>query len=220
MFSVADGIRKEAKSVVSSLLSDDINVLMLTGDGDGAAKAVARDVGIPFENVHSQFLPEDKLHYVSSMLGFSTRKGGLLTKKELLLFCGDGVNDAPALAVADVGVAVGEGAALAMEMSDVALMDSNLTKLLYSIKIGAKVIVTVQENIVVSVFIKLIVIALTFAGKMSLLGAIASDVGVMLLVSLNGMKLLPGRRGLCCKRRNAYRPLTSQHPHASAGEIV
>uniref|UniRef100_A0A7S3Q154 HMA domain-containing protein n=1 Tax=Chaetoceros debilis TaxID=122233 RepID=A0A7S3Q154_9STRA len=220
MFSVADGIRKEAKSVISSLLNDDINVLMLTGDGDGAAKAVARDVGIPFENVRSQFLPEDKLHYVSSMLGFSKRKGGLLTKKELLLFCGDGVNDAPALAVADIGVAMGEGAALAMEMSDVTLMDSNLTKLLYSIKIGAKVIVTVQENIVVSVVIKLIVIALTFAGKMSLLGAIASDVGVMLLVSLNGMKLLPGRRGLCCKRRNAYRQLTSQHPQASAGEIV
>ena len=99
--------------------------------------------------------------------------------------------DGPALAVADIGVAMGEGAALAMEMSDVTLMDSKLDKLLFSIKMGTKVIMTVQENIAFSVAAKVIVITLTFGGKMTLLGAIASDVGVMLLVSINGMKLLP-----------------------------
>jgi len=207
MFCVADGVRKEAKEVVTSLINDQINVLMLTGDGDGAARAVAREVGIPYENVRSQFLPEDKLHYVASLLGFSKRKVNVLKKKELLLFCGDGVNDAPALSVADVGVAMGEGAALAMEMSDVTLMDSNLSKLLFSIQMGTKVIATVQENIAVSVAAKVVVIALTFAGRMSLLGAIAADVGVMLLVSINGMKLLPGGHGLCCARRNAYSQL-------------
>jgi Cd2+/Zn2+-exporting ATPase len=105
-----------------------------------------------------------------------------------------------------------------MEMSDVTLMDSNLTKLLFSMKIGAKVIVTVQENIAISVAVKLIVIALTFAGKMTLLAAIASDVGVMLLVSINGMKLLPGGPKLCCKIRRQYAKLPIQATNLS--EIV
>jgi Cd2+/Zn2+-exporting ATPase len=204
MFCVADCVRKEAKGIISALLDDGVNVLMLTGDSHSAAKVVASEIGLPEENIRSHFLPEDKLHFVSSLLGVSKRKGHLFSKKELLLFCGDGINDAPALSIADVGVAMGEGAELAMETSDVTLMDSNLTKLLFSMKIGAEVIVTVQENIAISVTVKLIVIALTFAGKMTLLAAISSDVGVMLLVSINGMKLLPGAPRRCCKMRRNY----------------
>jgi len=113
---------------------------------------------------------------------------------------------------------MGEGAALAMEMSDVTLMDSNLSKLLFSIHMGTKVIVTVQENIAFSVAVKLIVIALTFAGKMTLLAAIAADVGVMLLVSINGMKLLPGGATLCCQRRRQYRKVPI--PSLGENEIV
>ena len=211
MFSVADAVRDEAKSVVQALLRDGIKVFLLTGDGAGPAKAVASEVGIPQEYVRSQYLPEDKLHHVASMLN-SSKQGTLFKKQELLLMCGDGVNDAPALAVADVGVAMGEGASLALEISDVTLMDSNLSKLLYSVKTGMKVILTVQENIAVSVAAKVIVIILTFMGKMSLLGAIASDVGVMLLVSINGMKLLPGGTGLSCKRRRKYGRVDLQQP--------
>ena len=218
MFCVADGVRKEAKGVISALLDDGVNVLMLTGDSHSAAKVVASEIGLPEENIRSHFLPEDKLHFVASLLGVSKRKGHAFSKKELLLFCGDGINDAPALSIADVGVAMGEGAALAMEMSDVTLMDSNLTKLLFSMKIGAKVIITVQENIAISVTVKLIVIALTFAGKMTLLAAIASDVGVMLLVSINGMKLLPGGPRRCCKMRRNYAKIPIQPTNLS--EIV
>lgn len=127
--------------------------------------------------------------------------------------------DAPALSVADIGVAMGEGAALAMEISDVTLMDSNLDKLLFSIQIGTKVIMTVQENIAFSIAAKLIVIALTLAGKMTLLGAIASDVGVMLLVSINGMKLLPGGSRLCCNKRRRYSKVPVGH-HTSIGELA
>ena len=219
MFSVADTVRSEAKDVVTALMEDGIEILMLTGDGDGAARTVAREVGIQESCIQSQFLPDDKLHYVASLLGFSIRKrSNLCSKQKLILMCGDGVNDAPALAVADIGVAMGEGAALAMEMSDVTLMDSNLKKLLFSIKTGKKVLLTVQENIAFSVIAKVVVIILTFVGKMNLLGAIVSDVGVMLCVSINGMKLLPNlnsRRRLC---QREYREINQNS--ASLSEII
>jgi len=197
MFCVSDKIRDEAKDVITGLKKDGYEVTMLTGDSDGAAKAVGRAVGLPVEAIHSHLMPEDKLHYIGSIRGMgATKQPVMCGSKELCLFIGDGVNDAPALAVADVGVAMGEGAALAMEMSDVTLMDSNLTKLTFSIEMGAKVIKTIRENIILSLVAKAVVVALTFVGKMTLLWAITSDVGIMLVVTLNGMKLLPGRDGV------------------------
>jgi len=92
MFCVADGIRPEARSVVTTLVNDGVKVMMLTGDGDGAAKAVARAVGLASDHVYSKCLPEDKLRYVSSMLNVSKQKASPFAKKELLLFVGDGVN--------------------------------------------------------------------------------------------------------------------------------
>jgi len=206
IFSLADSIRKEAKHVVQTLQNDDVEVIMLTGDGDGAAKAVGKEVGIADECIHSQFLPEDKLHYLASMQGFGSRKNVTICgtyQNDLMLLCGDGVNDAPALAIADIGVAMGQGASLALEMGDVTLIDSDLDKLLFSMKIGSKVISTVQENIVFSIACKIFVSILTFCGRMSLFGAIVSDVGVMLLVSLNGMKLLPNS-GSLFRRKQRY----------------
>jgi Zn2+/Cd2+-exporting ATPase len=191
-FCVTDVVRAEAKETIEALLLAGIHVLMLTGDGKGAAKAVARQVGLPDSAVHSQLLPEDKMHFITSLKSPTLRNSfGLFREQPKVLFCGDGVNDAPALASADIGISMGEGAALAMEMSDVTLMDSNLSKLLYVIHMGSKVLRTIRENILLSLLCKLAVVALTFGGYMTLLYAIASDVGVMLLVTLNGMKLLP-----------------------------
>lgn len=194
MFCVSDTVREEAKEVVTSLLDSGIDVIMLTGDGEGAARAVAKQIGLPDSAVHSQLLPEDKLHFIGGQITPPPKHCGPCRPKKLLLMVGDGVNDAPALAVADVGVAMGEGAALAMEMSDITLMDSNLSKLLYCIKMGNKVIRTIQENIVFSLAAKIAVVVLTFLGKMTLLYAIAADVGMMLIVTLNGMKLLPSSK--------------------------
>ena len=191
-YCVTDKMRPEAKSVVGSLLFDGYNVVLLTGDGEGAAKAVGRQIGLTEDAIHSQLLPEDKLHFVGSLKQPPPRHSlGLFGRHPKVLFCGDGVNDAPALATADIGVSMGEGAAVAMEMSDVTLMDSNLSKILYVLKMGSRVMCTVRENILLSLFCKLVVVGLTFAGYMTLLYAIASDVGVMLLVTVNGMKLLP-----------------------------
>ena len=192
-FSMIDTVREEAADTIRALQMGNIKVIMLTGDGKGAAEAVARKVGIPPSAVHSHLLPEDKLHFVGSLIRPEPSRCGPCRSKSKVLFIGDGINDTPALAVADVGVSMGDGAAaLAMEISDVTLMDSNLSKLLYVINMGTRVVKTIQENIAISLLSKLLVVCLTFAGKMTLFGAIASDVGVMLLVTLNGMKLLPG----------------------------
>ncbi|KAL3801669.1 hypothetical protein HJC23_013174 [Cyclotella cryptica] len=194
MFCVTDTIRDEAHHVVTALMDNGVKVVMLTGDGEGAALAVGEEIGLPDSSIQSQLLPEDKLHYVSALKDFSSQKSVFFTdQRNLVVFVGDGVNDAASLAVADVGVAMGHGAALALEMSDVTLMDSNLNKLLFSMKMGTKVITTVKENIIFSLVANATAIGLTFAGKMTLLLAIVCDVGVMLLVTLNGMKLLSER---------------------------
>lgn len=190
IFCVKDAIREEARSVVQHFQDAYIDTMICTGDSDAVAQAVAREVGIPPVCVHSQLLPEDKLHFVGSLKRAQPKNYALCREKRYVLYCGDGVNDAPALAVSDIGCSMGEGAAMAMEMSDITLMDSNLSKLSFAMNMGQRVLRTVKENILISLVGKLVVIALTFTGKMTLLLAIASDVGIMLIVTINGMKLL------------------------------
>ena len=182
MFRVSDSIRPEADAVVTYLQNQNIDVVMLTGDSEKSAHAVAKELNISLSNVHAQLLPQDKLHFVGSMR--SSGNGGSI------VMVGDGMNDAPALAKADVGIAMGEGAALALEMSHVTLMDNELSKLTLCLKMGQRVLRTIRENITLAILAKLIVVVATFFGKMTLFLAIASDVGVMLAVTLNGMKLL------------------------------
>lgn len=191
MFCVKDSVREEAREVLEELKEAGIETYMCTGDSYSTAQSVAREIGILGHRVNSELLPEDKLNFVERLKRPNPKRLALCQKKQYVLFCGDGVNDAPALAAVDIGVSMGEGAAMALEMSDVTLMDSRLTKLPYVIQMGKRVLRTVKENIAISFVAKFTVVILTFMGKMTLLCAIASDVGVMLLVTLNGMKLLP-----------------------------
>eukprot|EP00536_Pseudo-nitzschia_multiseries_P004180 jgi/Psemu1/253384/estExt_Genewise1Plus.C_680047 len=193
-FCVKDSVREEARQALEELKEAGIETYMCTGDSNATAQAVAKEIGILGHCVNSQLLPEDKLRFVKQLRRPEPKEFSFCRKKQYVLFCGDGVNDTPALAAVDVGVSMGEGAAMALEMSDVTLMDSRLTKLPYVIKMGQRVLRTVKENITISFAAKFVVVLMTFMGKMTLLYAIASDVGVMLLVTLNGMKLLPDDR--------------------------
>lgn len=198
-YCVADAIRPEAAEVVAELQKLNIDCQMLTGDRKEAALKIGSMIGLSEEHVMSQLLPEDKLRLVEEMKKENGSSGGsVLTScgrtAELVLFCGDGVNDAPAMATADIGVAMGAGAALAMETSDVTLLDSHLTKLVYSITMGRRVIRKIKENVIFSLAAKAIVVGFALVGKVDLWAAIATDVGAMLIVTLNGMLLLPASK--------------------------
>ena len=205
MFCVKDSVREEARQALHELKEAGIEVYMCTGDSESTAQTVAKEIGILGHRVNSGLLPEDKLNFVEGLKRAEPKRLTFCRKKRYVLFCGDGVNDAPALAAVDIGVSMGEGAAMALEMSDVTLMDSRLTKLPYVIQIGQRVLRTVKENIAISFVAKFTVVVLTFMGKMTLLYAIASDVGVMLLVTLNGMKLLPNKPFDIRNRKQSWR---------------
>ena len=191
-YCVADKIRDETKIVIQDLKEKAVGITMLTGDQRQAALSVAKQIGLDESDVRSDLLPEEKLTAIQEMVNDckGQKKYGR-TKKVMMV--GDGVNDAPALAIADISVAMGEGSALALETADVTLMGSDLSKLLFIIDMGPRVTQRIVENVVFSFVVKAIVVGFTFGGKASLWGAIISDVGAMLLVTLNGLRLLPSK---------------------------
>jgi len=194
-YCVADALRKEAKMVVAEFKKLGIDVNMLTGDNTKAANSIGQRLGFNPGQIKSNLLPHEKLKLVEGMIEMEKKKSGC-RRPGLILMCGDGVNDTPALALADVGVAMGAGAALAMETADVTLLDSNLYKLLKVVKLGRRVNRTIIENVTISFVSKAIVMGFVFAGYSSLWAAVGTDVGTMLIVTFNGMKLLPSKKSL------------------------
>ena len=200
-YCVTDAVRDEAKDVIASFHKLGIDTIMLTGDNTKAATSIGQGLGLTEKQIRSQLLPHEKLEIVKELIEekkVDSAKSSCLQRRRhgLVLMCGDGVNDAPALAIAHVGVAMGAGAALAMETADVTLLDSNLTKLLKVVKLGRRVNRTILENVVFSFVAKAVVMGFAFAGYSSLWAAIGSDVGAMLLVTANGMKLLPSKKSV------------------------
>jgi len=190
-----DSPREESARVLQTLKEDGIRVVMLTGDNRDAALLIGAQIGLDESDIKYELLPEDKLIIIGDMM--ENKGEGLISscfkESELVMMCGDGINDAPALAKCDIGLAMGEGAALAMETSDLTLLDSDLEKLLYSIKMGKAVNRKIRENIIFSFVTKAIVVVTTLSGYSYLWAAIAVDVGSMLVVTLNGMMLLPSK---------------------------
>jgi Cd2+/Zn2+-exporting ATPase len=198
-YCVADATRHESKKVLDEFRAMSIDVAMLTGDKRDTALAIGRPIGLDEKHIRSELLPKEKLEIVIAAKKEKAHDSCsllamILSRRSLVLMCGDGVNDAPSLAAADVGCAMGAGAALALETADVTLMDSNLTKLVYSIRMGRRVINKIKQNVVFSLVVKFLVLGFAVANRASLWAAIASDVGAMILVTCNGMSLLPARR--------------------------
>ena len=180
---ICDVVKPDAKDAISALKSIGVKeTVMLTGDGDKAAQSVAAELGI--DKVYSQLLPEDKVVRVEELLA---AKG----KDEMLAFVGDGINDAPVLSRADVGIAMGAlGSDAAIEASDVVLMDDSPLKIAKAIRISRKCLRIVYENIYFAIGVKLICLALGAVGIANMWVAIFADVGVMVIAVLNAVRAL------------------------------
>jgi Cd2+/Zn2+-exporting ATPase len=179
LIAVADEVRESSKSVIQKLRELGITkTVMLTGDNRATGEAIGNRVGI--HEVKAELMPEHKLEAIQQ-----------LKEHGKVAMVGDGVNDAPALATADVGIAMGgAGTDTALETADIALMADDLTKLPFTIKLSRKTLQIIKQNVAFSLLIKLAALLLIVPGWLTLWIAIFADMGATLIVTLNGLRLL------------------------------
>ena len=180
---ISDVVKPHAKEAIERLKHAGVEkTVMLTGDSRRVADQVAGALGV--DEVHSELLPADKVAQVEKLLA---GKGG----KDKLAFVGDGINDAPVLSRADIGIAMGAmGSDAAIEAADVVLMDDDPLKIAKAIRISRKCIGIVYQNIVFALAVKFACLALGALGLANMWAAIFADVGVMVLAVLNAIRAL------------------------------
>ena len=180
---ISDEIKETSKEAISALKKAGIaQTVMLTGDRQNAAEVVAQELGL--DEVRSELLPGDKVEQVEQLLAQKR-------KKEALVFVGDGVNDAPVLSRADVGIAMGAlGSDAAIEAADVVLMDDDPLKLAKAINIARKCIRIVYQNIYFAIGVKVVCLMLSALGIANMWLAIFADVGVMVIAVINAIRTL------------------------------
>lgn len=180
---ISDVVKETSKAAIAALKSVGVaRTVMLTGDAKEVADAVAKELGI--DQVRSELLPADKVQNVEELLMENKGNGNLA-------FVGDGINDAPVLTRADIGIAMGAmGSDAAIEAADVVLMDDDPMKISQAIRISRKCLAIVNQNTWFSIGIKLVVLLLGAVGIANMWFAIFADVGVMILAVLNAMRAL------------------------------
>lgn len=180
---ISDVVKENSKKAISSLKKSGIDkTVMLTGDSKQAAERVAKSLGL--DEYHAELLPSDKVEWVEKLLSQKSAK-----KK--LAFVGDGINDAPVLSRADIGIAMGAlGSDAAIEAADIVLMDDDPSKIALARKISVHTLKIVKENIVFALAIKAICLVLGALGIANMWVAIFADVGVMILAVLNAIRAL------------------------------
>ncbi len=180
VISVFDTPRQAARAAVAALAAGGLaRIVMLSGDREGAAAGVAADIGIV--DVRAELLPEQKVEAVKT----------LRSAYGTVAMVGDGVNDAPALAAADVGIAMGAaGSDVALETADVALMADDLLRIPYAIRLGRAAVRNIQLNIAISLGLKAVFLVLAAGGLATLWMAVVADMGASLIVIANGLRLL------------------------------
>jgi Cd2+/Zn2+-exporting ATPase len=183
LIALADALRKDSRTAVEDLRRVGVeHIVMLTGDNRPTAEAIARATGV--DEIHAELLPEDKVAAIEKLVG---------TYKHVAMV-GDGVNDAPAMARATLGIAMGAvGSDAAIETADIALMSDDLSKIPWLIRHSKRALRIIRQNITLSLAVKAVFVVLTFAGFASLWAAIAADMGVSLLVIFNALRLLRPR---------------------------
>ncbi len=180
---ISDVVKPHAKEAVEALHKAGVEkTVMLTGDAKKVADAVAAELGV--DEVHSELLPGDKVDKVESLLAQQSGKAKLA-------FVGDGVNDAPVLGRADIGIAMGAmGSDAAIEAADIVLMDDEPLQIAKAIRISRKCIGIVYENIAFALAVKFACLVLVAIGLADMWAAIFADVGVMVLAVLNAIRAL------------------------------
>ncbi|SHG76363.1 heavy metal translocating P-type ATPase [Massilia sp. CF038] len=179
VFAVADTVKESSRQAIADLHALGVRTLMLTGDNPHTADAIAKQVGI--DEARGNQLPEDKLSVVESLVSDEGQVG----------MVGDGINDSPALARADIGFAMGAaGTDTAIETADVALMDDDLRKIPAFIRLSRATARILTQNIVLALGIKAIFLVLTFTGYATMWMAVFADMGASLIVVFNGLRLL------------------------------
>jgi Cd2+/Zn2+-exporting ATPase len=181
LVAVADTVRPSSREAVAELKQLGVSVVMLTGDNAHTAQAIAAQTGIA--DARGDQLPDDKLKAIEA-LGAAHGEVGMV---------GDGINDAPALARAQIGFAMGAaGTDTALETADVALMDDDLRKIPDFIRLSRKAHAVLVQNIGIALGIKAVFLALALAGESSLWMAVFADMGASLIVVFNGLRLVKG----------------------------
>lgn len=180
---VADEIKEDAADCVQKLYQSGVKrIVMLTGDREVTAKAVAEKIGI--KEVHAQLLPQDKVDIVERLIREKSGKGKLI-------FVGDGINDTPVLARADIGIAMGGlGSDAAIEAADVVIMNDQPSKIAAAMAISRRTLIIVKQNIVLALGVKALVLLLAAFGMASMWAAVFADVGVAFLAILNSMRAM------------------------------
>lgn len=178
MFALKDQLRANAKNAISELQTLGVKPIMLTGDNDSTAQKIASDVGM--KDYVSECLPDEKLEKIKEI-------------KERLgttAMVGDGINDAPALAIADIGIAMGEGTDVALETADVVLMKNNLMKIPQAIQLSKRLNRIIKQNLTFSIAVIILLIISNFTTGIDLPFAVIGHEGSTILVILNSLRLL------------------------------
>ncbi len=173
-----DTVRDEAKQAVNNLKELGINVAMLTGDNEKTAKTIAKEAGV--NEYIAECLPETKVNYIKDYLDQYHDVG----------MVGDGINDAPALATATVGIAMGGGTDVALETADVVLMKNDLSKIAYAVRLSRKMQRIVKQNIIFSISVIALLIISNFLQLVDLPFGVIGHEGSTILVILNGLRML------------------------------
>lgn len=182
---ISDTVKPQSASAVTDLRREGISkIVMLTGDRKAAADAVAGQVGV--DEVYAGLLPVDKVQHVESLLSAES-------SAKRLAFVGDGINDAPVLKIADVGISMGAaGSDAAIEASDVVLMDDNPHKVAEAVTVARRTMRIVRQNIIFAIGVKLLFLLLAALGIANMWEAVFADVGVTVIAVLNALRAMRG----------------------------